>query len=160
MISLGRDICGNLDVSSRKEWLETNGRGGYASGTVAGMNTRSYHALLVAPRQEPLGRISLLAQLEETVTLGGKKYSLSNNQYEDIVSPDGYLNMEEFRLDPFPVFLFRLADQLLEKRIFMSYGMNLTWITYRLLTDPGEDMSLTVRPLVNFPIHIAGFHNK
>lgn len=94
MIVLGRESCGNLEIASRKEWLETNGLGGYASGTVAGMHTRSYHALLVAAQQPPLNRIILLAQLEETVTYAGHKFSLSTHQYRDTVAPKGFLNLE------------------------------------------------------------------
>ncbi len=150
MIRFGRDTCGHVDLASRKEWLETNGIGGYAAGTVAGMHTRSYHALLAASTQMPLRRILMLAQLEEWVTYNGQKYALSTNQYRDELNPRGFLNLEEFRLDPFPTWVYRLADQLLEKRVFMSHGHNLTWILYRLLTPAEGDVVLTVRPLVNF----------
>ncbi|MCK5243226.1 glycogen debranching enzyme family protein [bacterium] len=155
MIILGRDICGNLEISSRKEWLETNGIGGYAYGTVSGLHTRSYHSLLTAALEVPLRRVIMLSQLEETINYGNKRYVLSTNQYKQTVPAEGYLNMEEFRLDPFPVITYRLADLLLEKQIFMSYGFNLTWITYRLLTPLPEnsEMRLTVRPLVNFRDH-------
>jgi len=153
MINLGRDICGNLEVSTRKEWLETNGLGGYACGTVAGMHTRSYHTLLAAALEPPLHRVTSLTQLEEYVLYGGQKYYISTNHYRDTVSPKGYLNLESFRLDPFPIFTYRLADQVLEKRIFMSYGHNLTWIVYRLLTPVESDLILTVRPLFNFRDH-------
>jgi predicted glycogen debranching enzyme len=155
MILFGRDLCGNLEVSSRKEWLETNGLGGYASGTVAGLHTRGYHSLLTVALEQPLRRVVMLSQLEETVTYGGQKFSLSTNQYRDALAPHGYRYLEEFRLDPFPTFTFRLADLLLEKQIFMSYGFPLTWITYRLLATPPEkaEVHLSIRPLVNFRDH-------
>ncbi|MCD4813334.1 glycogen debranching enzyme N-terminal domain-containing protein [bacterium] len=155
MIILGRDICGNLEVSSRKEWLETNGIGGYAFGTVAGMHTRSYHSLLTASIEKPLCRVMMLSQLEEALIYGGKKYSLSTHHYLKAISPVGYLNIEEFRLDPYPVITYRIADLLLEKQIFMSYGVPLTWITYRLLNAPPnhEKVFLVVRPLANFRDH-------
>ncbi|MCK5219221.1 glycogen debranching enzyme family protein [bacterium] len=153
MISLGRNICTNLENSSRKEWVETNGIGGYACGTVSGMPTRGYHSLLTAALDVPLNRVVMLAQTEETVIYRGHKYHLSTYQYPDNITPQGYLNIESFRLEPFPIFTFRLADQLLEKKIFMSYGHNLTWIVYRLLTSPEEDIFLTVRPLVSFRGH-------
>ena len=114
MIILGRDICGNLEISSRKEWLETNGIGGYAYGTVSGLHTRSYHSLLTAALEVPLRRVIMLSQLEETINYGNKRYVLSTNQYKQTVPAEGYLNMEEFRLDPFPVITYRLADLLLE----------------------------------------------
>jgi predicted glycogen debranching enzyme len=150
MIRFGRDTCGNVELASRKEWLETNGLGGYASGTVAGMHTRSYHAWLTAATQIPLRRMLMLSQLEEWVTYGGQKYALATNQYRGALNPQGYLNLEEFRLDPFPTWIYRLADQLLEKRIFMSHGHNLTWILYRLLTPAEGPVAMSVRPLVNF----------
>lgn len=153
MISLGRDICINLENSSRKEWVETNGIGGYACGTVSGMPTRGYHSLLTAALNVPLNRVVMLSQLEETVTYRGRKYHLSTHQYSDVITPKGYLNIQSFRLEPFPIFTFRLDDQLLEKTIFMSYGHNLTWIVYRLLTPPEEEIILTVRPLVSFRGH-------
>lgn len=155
MITLGRDLCGQVEIASRQEWLETNGIGGYASGTVAGMHTRGYHALLVAPTQIPLRRLIMLSQLEEIVVYNGQKYPLSANQYRDAIMPQGYLYLEEFRLDPFPVFLYRLADLLLEKRVFMSHGHNLTWFLYRLLTPTDSEVRLFVRPQVNFrSIHL------
>jgi predicted glycogen debranching enzyme len=150
MIRFGRDTCGNVELASRKEWLETNGIGGYASGTVAGLHTRSYHALLAAATQIPLRRMLMLSQLEEWVTYNGQKYSLATNQYRGALNPQGFLNLEEFRLDPFPTWVYRLADQLLEKRIFLSHGHNLAWALYRLLTPAEGDVVLTIRPLVNF----------
>jgi len=150
MLRFGRDTCGNVELSSRKEWLETNGLGGYASGTVAGIHTRSYHAWLTAATQIPLRRMLMLSQLEEWVTYGGQKYALATNQYRGALNPQGYLNLEEFRLDPFPTWIYRLADQLLEKRIFMTHGHNLTWILYRLLTPAEGPVTMSVRPLVNF----------
>lgn len=150
MIAFGRDLCGEVELASRQEWLETNGIGGYASGTVAGLHTRSYHALLVAPMQVPLRRVVLLSQLEETVSFGRQTYPLSANQYRDAISPQGYLNLESFRLDPYPVFVYRLADLWVEKRIFMTHGHNLTWVLYRLLTPAAGEVELTVRPQVSF----------
>lgn len=155
MIILGRDICGNLEVSSRKEWLETNGLGGYACGTVAGLHTRGYHSLLTVAVEIPLRRVVMLSQLEETLIHGGQKFPLSTIQYRNAISPRGYRNLEEFRLDLFPVYTYRLADLLLEKQIFMSHGFQLVWITYRLLTPlpEGQEVVLAVRPLVNFRDH-------
>jgi len=150
MIAFGRDVCGKLDLAARKEWLETNGLGGYASGTVAGLHTRSYHALLAASTEPPLHRVMLLSQLEETAIYRGQKYPLSTHQYQEVISPHGYLHLEEFRLDPFPVFVYRLADVLLEKRVLMTRGHNLTWILYRLLAPVGGSVQLSVRPQMNF----------
>jgi len=67
MIAFDSSICGNPDIAGRREWLETNGIGGYASSTIIGMNTRRYHGLLVAATQPPVGRMVLLAKMEETL---------------------------------------------------------------------------------------------
>jgi predicted glycogen debranching enzyme len=150
MITLGRDLCGQFDIASRQEWLETNGIGGYASGTVAGVHTRAYHALLVAATQIPLGRLIMLSQLEEFVIYNGQKFPLSANQYRNAMNPQGYLHLEEFRLDPFPVLIYRCADLRVEKRIFMAHGHNLTWVLYRLLSPAESEVQLLVRPQVNF----------
>lgn len=72
----GRDICGDLGAAERREWLVTNGIGGYASGTVAGLLTRRYHGILVAALQPPLGRTLLVAKLDETAAYYGVDYSI------------------------------------------------------------------------------------
>ncbi len=67
MIRFEQEICSNLDAASQREWLETNGLGGSASSTVAGLNTRRYHGLLIAATRPPVGRMVLLSKLEETL---------------------------------------------------------------------------------------------
>src|SRR5580700_6123313 len=101
MIRFGRDVCDNLNEALRREWLETNGIGGYASSTIIGLNTRRYHGLLVAATKPPAGRMVLLSKMEETVILNGRRYDLSTNRYPGAVHPSGYLFLAEFRLDPF-----------------------------------------------------------
>src|SRR6266545_2223758 len=122
MIQFGRNICNDLDSAASREWLETNGLGGFASSTIAGMNTRRYHGLLTAATKPPLGRVLLLSKLEETLIAGTERYELSVNRYPGVVHPRGYRYLKEFRLDPFPVFTFELAGLELEKRVFMAHG--------------------------------------
>ena len=92
MIRLESHNCANPDVSSRREWLETNGIGGYASSTVSGINTRRYHSLLTAATRPPLGRIRLVSKLEEILRIGEREIPLSSNQYPGELHPKGYLN--------------------------------------------------------------------
>ena len=80
MIELGRDLCSDEAVASRREWLVTNGLGGFASGTVAGLLTRRYHGLLVAALKPPLGRTLLVTRLDETATYDGGAYPLAANR--------------------------------------------------------------------------------
>src|SRR3954471_16213422 len=80
-IDFGRDLCTNYSVSSTREWLVTNGAGGFASGTVAGALTRRYHGLLVAALNPPLGRTLLVAKFEENVTYNSRDYPITTNQW-------------------------------------------------------------------------------
>ena len=75
MISFNSEICTNYDEASKREWLETNGIGGFASSTVSGANTRRYHGLLTAATRPPLGRVTMLSKFEETLIVDGKSYS-------------------------------------------------------------------------------------
>lgn len=110
----------DLDLALRSEWLETNGIGGFASSTVAGVNTRRYHGLLVAATKPPLGRFVVLAKLEETLVLGGRRMELSTNRYPGAIHPEGYRWLRTFRLDPFPVYTWEVDGVTVEKCVFVS----------------------------------------
>jgi len=162
MIQFNRDICGELSSATRREWLETNGIGGFASSTIAGLNTRRYHALLTAATKPPVGRLVLLSKLEETLVIGERRYELSANQYPGIVHPQGYQYLKGFRLDPFPVFTYEVEGAEVEKSIFMVYGENTTIIRY-LVRDGNEfgaHISLEIRPLVGFRDYHGSTHEN
>src|SRR5512136_1002878 len=80
-VEFGRDVCGSLDVAEQREWLVTNGIGGYASGTVSGNLTRRYHGLLLAALNPPVGRTQLVAKLDETARYDGTDYPLATNRW-------------------------------------------------------------------------------
>jgi predicted glycogen debranching enzyme len=126
MIKLDSDICTNFEEALSREWLETNGIGGFASSTVAGANSRRYHALLTAATRPPLGRVVMLSKFEETILIDGNSYELSANQYPDKVYPTGFKYLKSFRLDPFPIWTFEVAGVEIEKKVFMVYGENTT----------------------------------
>src|SRR3984893_11427174 len=134
-VEFGREICGVLEIAEQREWLVTNGIGGFASGTVSGTLTRRYHGLLVAALNPPVGRMQLVARLDETVRYDGADYKIATNRWESgAVEPKGYLNIERFRLDgATPVWRFAIADALLEKRIWMQHGENTTYVQYSLV---------------------------
>jgi len=150
-IQFGREICGNLDIAESREWLVTNGIGGYATGTVAGLLTRRYHGLLVAALRPPLDRTLLLTKLEETVTYDTRSHSLYTNRWVDnIVSPTGYRHIEYFALEgTTPLWRFAVADALLEKRVWMQQGANTTYVQYTL-TRASLPLQLNLRALVNY----------
>src|SRR5438105_15305853 len=97
------EIRGNLETALAREWLETNGLGGFASSTLAGLNTRRYHGLLVAALAPPTGRTALLSKLEETLVVDGQRFDLSTNQYPGAIHPAGYQYLIRFRRDPYPL---------------------------------------------------------
>jgi predicted glycogen debranching enzyme len=134
MIQFGREITGDFDLASSREWLVTNGLGGWASGTVSGANTRRYHGLFVPALQPPLGRTVLLSKLNENARVGDRVLALSSNEYADgTIDPHGYRHIQAFHLDGLiPVWTFALAEALLEKRVWMPCGRNTTLITYTL----------------------------
>ena len=150
-VAFGREVCGSLEIAEQREWLVTNGIGGYASGTVSGDLTRRYHGLLVAALLPPVGRTQLVAKLEETVSYDGAEFSLATNRWASgAVEPKGYLNIESFRLEgTIPAWRFALAGAVLEKRIWMQHGENTTYVQY-LLRDANGPVRLAAKALVNY----------
>ncbi|MCJ7445233.1 MAG: glycogen debranching enzyme N-terminal domain-containing protein [Methanotrichaceae archaeon] len=137
----------NYESEKRREWLIANGLGGYASSTALGANTRAYHGLLVAALDPPTDRRLLLSSLDEE--LNG--YELANHQYPGIIYPQGFRFLKEFRLDPFPLFIYELEEGLVEKNIFMIHGENTTLVHYRIKGIQGR---IRITPLV----HCRSFH--
>ncbi len=151
MINFDSNICANFESASSREWLETNGIGGFASGTISGANTRRYHALLTAATRPPLGRVTMLSKFEETLFIDGKSYALSANQYPNAVYPQGFKYIKSFRLDPFPVWIFEIENIEIEKSIFMIDGSNTTVIEYKSkIQNPKSKIELELRPLLSF----------
>lgn len=150
-IRFGREICGNLEASEQKEWLVTNGIGGYASGTVSGLLTRSYHGLLLATLEPPLGITLMLTKLDETVDYNGVFYPLYSNRWADgTVAPQGYKKLESFHLDgTTPVWVYACADALIEKRVWMQQKDNTTYVRYKMLRG-SLPLSLSLKALVNY----------
>src|SRR6202140_2022530 len=150
-VEFGREICGVLDAAEQREWLVTNGIGGFASGTVSGNLTRRYHGLLVVALHPPVGRMQLVAKLDETVRYDSLDYALSTNRWgSGAIEPHGYVHIESFRLDgTTPVWRFAIGDALLEKRVWMRQGENTTYVQYAMLRG-GQSMDLELRTLINY----------
>ena len=151
-IRFDRSICSDLQQALRREWLETNGLGGFAGSSIVGLNTRRYHGLLVAATKPPVGRFLLPSKLEETLLVDGNRFELSANQYPGVVHPNGQQYLREFRLDPFPVFAYEAGGVELIKSLFMIQGENSTVIRYRVNAPAGSRRSirLELRPLIAF----------
>jgi predicted glycogen debranching enzyme len=150
-IQFGREICGDLAAAESREWLVTNGMGGYASGTVAGSLTRRYHGLLVAALQPPLGRMQLVATMDELVHYAGADFVLATHRWASgSVDPKGFLSLEDFHLEGSkPVWTYALGDALLEKRVWMRQGENTTFLKYTLVRG-GSDIEIELKALVNY----------
>ena len=150
-LEFAREICGSLDAAEQREWLVTNGIGGFASGTISGNLTRRYHGLLIAALRPPVSRTQLVARLGETANYGGADYPLSTNRWASgAVEPKGYLNIESFRIEgTIPVWRFAFGDALLEKRIWMRQDENTTYVQYSFVRGSGS-LRLALKALVNY----------
>jgi predicted glycogen debranching enzyme len=148
VIVLGRGDCGSLERTVQREWLVTNGMGGFASGTICDMNTRRYHGLLMAAFSPPVGRTLLVAKTDVIVRYAGKTYQLFSNEFTDgTITAHGYLHLESFFLDgTVPVWRYALADALIEKRVLMEPGRNTTHLHFRVIRA-SDTLDLELIPL-------------
>src|SRR5215472_13952393 len=153
MIRINQSVCQDLDRARKLEWLETNGLGGFSSSSIIGLNTRRYHGLLTAATKPPVGRFVLLSKIEETLVIDGKPYDFSANQYPGAVYPQGHRYLKEFRLDPFPTFVYEVEGVEIEKRVFMAHGENTTVVEYHVVSGSSAGI-LELRPLIAF----RGYH--
>jgi predicted glycogen debranching enzyme len=137
-----------------REWLVTNGLGGYASGTVSTLMTRRYHGLLIAALPAPFGRMNMLSHLHERLGLpGGGRATTLGWDAGGTGKPAEVLDLAEFRLENgLPVWRYELGELVLEKRLLLPYRQNTVHVTYRLVSAPGA-VSLQVRPTVHFRPH-------
>jgi len=150
-IRFGLEICGNLEEAESREWLVTNGIGGYASGTIAGGMSRRYHGLLMAALQPPVGRTELVAWMDEIVRHDGAEFALATHRWASgAVEPKGFQHIEEFRLvGTTPVWTYALGDARLEKRVFMEQGANTTYVQYTMVQGSGS-LEIELKALVNY----------
>lgn len=150
-VRFGREVCGDLGAGLRREWLVTNGLGGYASSTLAGINTRRYHGLLVAALEPPVKRTVLVGSMLEQATYDGRTYAMSAHEFGDgTIAGHGYLNLQSFHLEgSLPVWTFALADALVERRLWMAHRENTTFVTYRVLRSTRE-VKLRLTPLITY----------
>jgi predicted glycogen debranching enzyme len=139
--------CRDFAQSSKLEWLETDGLGGFAMGTVSGANTRRYHGHWVTSLRPGEERSVLLAKLEETVN----GVELASNQYPGAVHPQGFTRLREFRLDPFPTWVFEVDGIRIEKKLFMVRGCRGVFVRYRA----SAPVVLQVRPFFS----VRGYHS-
>jgi len=149
-INLNREALSRFDDAVKREWIITNGLGGYASSTVLGLNTRKYHGLLVAAFHPPGDRRVCLAKLDEELVIGSSAFSLGANEFQNGISSQGYAFMREFSVSPFPRYSYVLQNVEVQKVVFMPYKKNATLSTYRILNRNNVNATLRVFPLINW----------
>jgi len=140
----------NPSISTTREWLETDGLGGFASGTLAGLRTRRYHALLLTGQHGPTGRQVLVNGCDASVVTAAGEFPISAQQYlPDVISPDGASRVREFRSEPWPTWVFALEDgTLVSQEIFIPHGLQATVLVWKLVSEKAA-ATLRVRPFLS-----------
>jgi predicted glycogen debranching enzyme len=161
-LSLEKEVCSDVTAGLEREWLVTNGLGGYASGSILGATTRGYHGLLVAALRPPVERFVLVTKTDEEIAFpDGPVLHLGVNEYEDgTINPQGQIYLASFALEgDIPCFTYQLAPDLrLEKRVWMEYGENTTYVQYILRDSSEQEMRdqpllLTILPFCLYRDH-------
>ena len=138
----------SLEEGIQKEWIITNGLGGFASSTIIGANTRKYHGLLIAPLTPPARRYLILSKVYESIEIGGTKYELYTNMGQDYISK-GCKYQTSFEKEELPIFTYQIGDVEITKTICMKYGENTVGILYKIRNGK-QPSKLTLAPLMNF----------
>ena len=122
----------NLTQLTQNEWLEADGLGGFASGTVSGIRTRRYHALLLTATKPPAGRLVLVNGFDAAVETATGSSALSSQQYTpDIIHPDGARRIVEFKSEPWPKWIFALEDGTkIEQELFLVHGASIVALSW------------------------------
>jgi len=138
----------NLENGLTKEWLITNGIGGYSSSTIIGANTRKYHGLLVAALTPPARRFLILSKIDEAIQINEKQYNLYTNICKSYIAK-GYEYQEEFEKSFIPIFKYKVEDVTITKKICMEYGRNTVGIFYQI-ENGNNPIKLTLAPIINY----------
>ena len=147
-ITFSKDSLSRFGDVITREWIITNGLGGYASQTVPGLNTRKYHGLLVAALQPPGERTVCLSKLDEDIIVGSDTHRLGSNEFHDTIYPDGYKLIEYFSLTPFPTYKYAAGNVEVTKTIFMPNGKNAVAVIYNLQNYNRRDIKIQLYPLL------------
>ncbi len=145
-----------MDFDLSREWLETNGLGGFACGTIVGANTRRYHALLCAATNPPRARKVLVNKIDEVLIVGDKRFELGCNQFPAIVAPHGYEFLRDFSDNPLPQWIYVLPTEatglsqeiILKKQLWMPHGYNQTLLRYSVSAPEDVNVELRARAFI------------
>src|SRR6184192_689550 len=135
-------------IDPNAEWLEADGLGGFASGTVSGIRKLRYHALLLTATTPPAGRMVLVNGFDAWIETPDGTFPISSQRYApDIVHPNGASRIESFEYEPWPRWRYRLTDDLIiEQEIFVPHGQSAVMLSWKLVSDDSTPVKLKVRP--------------
>lgn len=142
------EIDEEVKKSLKRDWIITNGIGGFCSQSALGCNTRKYHGLLVAPLTPPARRFLILSKLDESIETNGTKYNLFTNMANGEIS-EGYKYLVDFKKEYIPIFTYKVENIIIKKFICMDYGKN-TVVVYYQIKNQNAEAKLTLAPVVNF----------
>jgi predicted glycogen debranching enzyme len=154
--SLDELQCTNFELSSQREWMLENGIGGYAMGTVSGVNTRRYHGQFVAATTPPTGRMNLLGALEAHVSSDGNPIGISSNQYAGAIYPEGYGYLKSFTVGASALWRFKVESVEVQKELIVHREVNAVTILFR--NTGSTFFELTLRPLIQHRDHHGNFY--
>ncbi len=146
-ITFNKEVTQNFDKATTKEWLETNGLGGWASSTICGTNTRNYHGMFVIATKPPVGRIVALSKLEETIIIDNNKYELQANQFPGSICDSGLKYFTKFTKGIFPAFQYNIGEVEIEKTIAAIHGKDIVVVIYEVKKAPAP-FTMELKPLV------------
>ena len=138
----------NLENGLKKEWILTNGIGGFSYSSVVGCNTRKYHGLLVAPLTPPARRFVILSKVDEALEIDNKEYVLYTNMCKDYIS-EGYKKLARFEKEFFPIFSYKVKETQIKKIVCMEYGKNTVCVYYKIKNGDYK-AKLKLAPIVNY----------
>lgn len=148
-----------LESSISKEWLITNGIGGYSFSTIIGCNTRKYHGLLVAPLNPPALRYVVLSKLDESIEFNNNKYDLYTNMCKNSISR-GYQYLVNFDNEYIPNFTYKVEDVTVKKMICMKYGKNIVCVSYKI-KNGNHKTKLKLAPIITYRnAHVASIYHQ
>jgi predicted glycogen debranching enzyme len=154
-LSTNKSILQNFDAAIQREWLETNGLGGWAGSSLIGCSTRRYHGLLIAATNPPTERMALLSKLDESIVINNTRYELGTNQYDgNVIHPRDNQFLQAFDKDIFPSWTFNVNGIALKKTIAMVHNENTTLIMYDVV-EASTAFSLELLPLIS----ARGYHS-
>lgn len=138
----------NLENGLKKEWILTNGIGGFSYSTEVGCNTRKYHGLLVAALNPPARRFLILSKLDEALVINNKEHVLYTNMGKSYIS-EGYKNLAQFEKEYVPIFSYKIKETEIKKLICLEYGKNTVCVYYKI-KNGNYKSKFEIAPIVNF----------